>query len=95
MTTGRGTPLVDLHAHTSASDGGDDPRALVEAAAAAGVEVLAVTDHDTVAAVAEARAAGLRLGVEVLAGCELTALVGDPNVSIHEGKAFVCNVEKA
>jgi formate dehydrogenase major subunit len=29
------------------------------------------------------------------AGNELTALVGDPNVSIHEGKAFVCNVEKA
>ena len=76
MTTGRGTPLVDLHAHTSASDGGDDPHELVEAAAAAGVEVLAVTDHDTVAAVAEARVAGRRLGVEVLAGCELTALVG-------------------
>jgi predicted metal-dependent phosphoesterase TrpH len=76
MTSGRGTPLVDLHAHTSTSDGGDDPRALVEAAASAGVEVLAVTDHDTVAAVAEARAAGLRLGVEVLAGCELTAQVG-------------------
>jgi len=82
MTTGRGTPLVDLHAHTSASDGGDDPRALVEAAAAAGVEVLAVTDHDTVAAVAEARAAGLRLGVEVLAGCELTGLVGDRVVHV-------------
>ena len=69
-------PLVDLHAHTSASDGSDDPSALVEAAAAAGVEVLAVTDHDTVAAVAAAKVAGLRLGVEVLAGCELTALVG-------------------
>jgi len=82
MTSGRGTPLVDLHAHTSASDGGDDPRALVEAAAAAGVEVLAVTDHDTVAAVAEARVAGLRLGVEVLAGCELTALVGDRVVHV-------------
>ena len=82
MTIGRGTPLIDLHAHTSASDGGDDPRALVEAAAAAGVEVLAVTDHDTVAAVAEARAAGLRLGVEVLAGCELTALVGDRVVHV-------------
>jgi len=82
MTSGRGTPLVDLHAHTSASDGGDDPRALVEAAAAAGVEVLAVTDHDTVAAVTEARAAGLRLGVEVLAGCELTALVGDRVVHV-------------
>jgi len=82
MATGRGTPLVDLHAHTSTSDGGDDPRALVEAAAAAGVEVLAVTDHDTVGAVAEARVAGLRLGVEVLAGCELTALVGDRVVHV-------------
>ena len=75
MTT-RGRPLVDLHAHTSASDGGDDPPALVQAAAGAGVEVLAVTDHDTVAAVATAKAAGLRLGVEVLAGCELTANLG-------------------
>jgi predicted metal-dependent phosphoesterase TrpH len=68
--------LVDLHAHTSASDGGDRPAQLVEAAAAAGVGVLAVTDHDTVAAVAEATEAGARLGVEVLAGCELTAQVG-------------------
>jgi 3',5'-nucleoside bisphosphate phosphatase len=82
MTSGREMALVDLHAHTSASDGGDDPRALVEAAAAAGVEVLAVTDHDTVAAVAEARAAGLRLGVEVLAGCEVTAQVGDRVVHV-------------
>jgi 3',5'-nucleoside bisphosphate phosphatase len=82
MTSGTGTPLVDLHAHTSASDGGDDPRALVEAAAAAGVAVLAVTDHDTVAAVAEAREAGLRLGVEVLAGCEVTAQVGDRVVHV-------------
>jgi predicted metal-dependent phosphoesterase TrpH len=76
MTTGGGAPLVDLHAHTSASDGSDDPSALVEAAAAAEVGVLAVTDHDTVAAVAAAKVAGLRLGIEVLAGCELTALVG-------------------
>jgi predicted metal-dependent phosphoesterase TrpH len=82
MASGGMTPLVDLHAHTSASDGGDDPRALVEAAAAAGVRVLAVTDHDTVAAVAEARAAGLRLGVEVLAGCEVTAQVGDRVVHV-------------
>jgi 3',5'-nucleoside bisphosphate phosphatase len=68
--------LVDLHAHTLVSDGGDRPAELAAAAAAAGVGVLAVTDHDTVAGVAEARAAGRRLGVEVLAGCELTATVG-------------------
>jgi predicted metal-dependent phosphoesterase TrpH len=82
MTSGTGTPLVDLHAHTSASDGGDDPHALVAAAAAAGIAVLAVTDHDTVAAVAPAQATGQRLGVEVLAGCELTALVGDRVVHV-------------
>jgi predicted metal-dependent phosphoesterase TrpH len=67
---------VDLHAHTRASDGGDRPEELVAAAAAAGVGTLAVSDHDTVAAVADARAAGVRLGVEVLAGCELTGSVG-------------------
>ena len=76
MTSGRGALLVDLHAHTRASDGSDQPHELVEAAAAAGVGVLAVTDHDTVEAVGAARTAGQRLGVEVLAGCELTALVG-------------------
>jgi 3',5'-nucleoside bisphosphate phosphatase len=72
----RSGPLVDLHAHTTASDGSDHPRALVQAAAAAGVGVLAVTDHDTVAGVATARAAGQQLGVEVLVGCELTANLG-------------------
>ncbi|HEV3013304.1 MAG TPA: PHP domain-containing protein, partial [Actinomycetota bacterium] len=75
-------PLVDLHAHTLASDGSDRPAELVAAAAAAGVGTLAVTDHDTVAAVAEARAAGERLGVEVLAGCEVTATVGDRVVHV-------------
>ena len=74
--------LVDLHAHTLASDGSDRPDELVAAAAAAGVEVLAVTDHDTVAGVAGARAAGERLGVEVLTGCELTATVGDRVVHV-------------
>jgi len=74
--------MLDLHAHTVASDGGDRPRELAAAAAAAGVGVLAVTDHDTVAGVAEARAAGERLGVEVLAGCELTATVGDRVVHV-------------
>jgi predicted metal-dependent phosphoesterase TrpH len=44
--------------------------------------VLAVTDHDTVAGVAEARAAGRRLGVEVLTGCELTASVGNRVVHV-------------
>jgi predicted metal-dependent phosphoesterase TrpH len=84
MTSARGRRggLVDLHVHTLASDGGDRPHELVAAAAAAGVAVLAVTDHDTVAGVAGARAAGERLGVEVLTGCELTATVGDRVVHV-------------
>jgi predicted metal-dependent phosphoesterase TrpH len=67
-----GAPLVDLHSHSRASDGSDTPQELVAAAAGAGVGVLAVTDHDTLAAVAAARTLGRRLGVEVLTGCELT-----------------------
>jgi 3',5'-nucleoside bisphosphate phosphatase len=82
MTGSMGAGLVDLHTHTLASDGGDRPQELVVAAAAAGVGTLAVTDHDTVAAVAAARAAGERLGVEVLAGCEVTATVGDRVVHV-------------
>jgi 3',5'-nucleoside bisphosphate phosphatase len=82
MTNASGAALVDLHTHTVASDGGDRPAELVAAAAAAGVGVLAVTDHDTVAGVAEARAAGRRLGVEVLTGCELTASVGNRVVHV-------------
>jgi predicted metal-dependent phosphoesterase TrpH len=79
---GRRDPLIDLHTHTLVSDGGDRPEELVAVAAAAGVEVLAVTDHDTVAGVAEARAAGRRHGVEVLAGCEISASVGDRVVHV-------------
>jgi predicted metal-dependent phosphoesterase TrpH len=67
-----GVGLVDLHCHTRASDGSDTAEALVAAAARAGVGVLAVTDHDTVAAVQAATSLGRRLGVEVLTGCELT-----------------------
>ena len=82
MTGSKGVGLVDLHTHTLASDGSDRPPELVAAAAAAGVGTLAVTDHDTTAAVAAARAAGERVGLEVLAGCELTATVGDRVVHV-------------
>src|SRR6266536_2952488 len=65
---------IDLHAHTLASDGSDTPLELVGAAAAAGIEVLAVTDHDTVEGLGQALAAGERAGVQVLPGCEVTGV---------------------
>jgi predicted metal-dependent phosphoesterase TrpH len=64
---------VDLHVHTTASDGSDSPAALVELAGRVGLRMVAITDHDTVEGVAPARLAGARLGVEVVAGCEVTA----------------------
>jgi predicted metal-dependent phosphoesterase TrpH len=72
----RSQNAIDLHTHTLVSDGADTPLELVEAAAKAGIEVLAVTDHDTVDGVRPAREAARGLGVEVLAGCEITGEVG-------------------
>lgn len=65
---------VDLHMHSTASDGSAAPAAVVEAARAAGLAVIALTDHDTLAGIPEARAAGERLGVRVIAGVELSAV---------------------
>ena len=64
---------IDLHAHTTASDGDHAPTALIEAAAKIGLTALAVTDHDTTDGIAEAQRAGRRLGVEVVPGIELSA----------------------
>ena len=64
---------VDLHAHTTASDGDQSPTQLVALAKEAGLTAIAITDHDTTDGVAEALEAGQRLGVEVIAGIELSA----------------------
>jgi 3',5'-nucleoside bisphosphate phosphatase len=67
------TPKIDLHTHSTYSDGLLSPAALVEEAASRGVGILALTDHDTVAGISEARVAGERLGVEIIPGVELSA----------------------
>ena len=63
---------VDLHTHTRHSDGLDTPAELVAKCARHGVRHLAITDHDTLAALPEAREAGGNLGVEVFPGIELS-----------------------
>ncbi|MCG3180694.1 MAG: 5'-3' exoribonuclease [Phycisphaerae bacterium] len=73
--------FVDLHAHSTASDGSDTPGALMQRAASAGLEAIALTDHDTVAGVAEARPAADDAGVELVPGIEISARMpgwGDP-----------------
>ncbi len=64
---------IDLHTHTSYSDGSLSPRQLVQLAKERGLRAIAVTDHDTVAGVDEAVAAGEELGVEVVPGVEISA----------------------
>jgi predicted metal-dependent phosphoesterase TrpH len=65
-------PGADLHTHSTASDGTHAPADLVRLAAAAGLDTIALTDHDTIDGVAEARRAGEALRVRVIAGCEFS-----------------------
>ena len=65
--------LVDLHVHSSVSDGLLTPRELVRHAKAVGLKAMALTDHDTVAGVAEALEAGREVGLEVIPGVEISA----------------------
>ncbi len=66
--------MIDLHLHTTASDGRSSPAALVAEAVAAGVRTLAVTDHDTLAGVTEAREACEEAGLAFVVGIEITAV---------------------
>ncbi|MFO7548233.1 MAG: PHP domain-containing protein [Acidimicrobiia bacterium] len=63
---------VDLHTHSRASDGSDEPAVLVERAARAGLRALALTDHDTLDGIPEARETANRLGLELVPGVELS-----------------------
>jgi 3',5'-nucleoside bisphosphate phosphatase len=64
---------ADLHVHTTHSDGGCSPGEVVRAAANVGLSALAITDHDTLSAIAVARPEAVRVGVELIPGIELTA----------------------
>ncbi|ASP40404.1 phosphatase [Bacterioplanes sanyensis] len=74
--------VIDLHCHSTASDGKLAPSALVERAAGQGVEVLALTDHDTLAGQQEARGAAERLGIQLVSGIELSCVWGGATIHI-------------
>lgn len=73
---------IDLHTHTTASDGALSPAELVRAALAASLDVLAVTDHDTMAGVQPAIDAAAGTPLRVLPGVELSALHGKQSVHL-------------
>jgi predicted metal-dependent phosphoesterase TrpH len=74
--------MIDLHMHTTASDGRSSPEALVQEAAAAGCRTIAVTDHDTVASVPAVGAAARAAGLGFVPGIEMTAVDRDRDIHI-------------
>jgi predicted metal-dependent phosphoesterase TrpH len=78
--------IIDLHSHSTRSDGKESPTEVFEQAALAGVDILALTDHDTTTGWAEASVAATRLGLGFVPGIEVTT-VGKPaegrRISVH------------
>ena len=73
---------IDLHMHSTRSDGSFSPTEVVERAAELGISVISLTDHDSVEGVEEAQNAGDDVGVEVIAGTELSAQEAGSDVHI-------------
>ncbi len=74
--------MIDLHLHTTASDGTLAPAALVARAAAAGLTILSVTDHDTTAGLDEAGEAAAARGLTLVSGIEITAVENGRDVHV-------------
>jgi hypothetical protein len=74
--------VIDLHLHTSMSDGSDAPASLVRLCRAAHITALSVTDHDTTTGWAEAAAEAAEQGIEFIPGVEITAVLDGRDVHV-------------
>jgi predicted metal-dependent phosphoesterase TrpH len=74
--------VIDLHMHTTASDGRSTPEDLVQRAHKAGIRTMSVTDHDTMAGVDRAAAEAKRLGMAFVPGIEITSVHGGKDVHV-------------
>jgi len=92
--------MIDLHTHSNFSDGTDSPAQLINKALAAGITTIALTDHDSVAGIAQAQSA-LRPGINLVAGAEISCQTDD-GISVHmlgllfdlENKDLISTMEK-
>ncbi len=66
--------MIDLHTHSDRSDGSEPPARVVALAHEVGCSAMALTDHDTLSGLAEARAAADALGIRLVPGCEISCL---------------------
>lgn len=74
--------MIDLHLHTTASDGEYNPKDVIKLAKENGVDTVAIADHDTVAGLEEAIEEGKKIGVEVISAVEL-------NANVEKGKMHI------
>lgn len=84
-----GAGVIDLHTHSTISDGSESPAQVVELAAAAGCSALALTDHDSVAGLPEAAAAAREAGLTLVPGCELSCQGPVPDGATSPSSAHV------
>lgn len=94
-----GLGMADLHAHTTASDGVHAPREVIRFAKEAGLAAIAITDHDTLGGLAEARAEGEKLGILVVPGVEISTALSGRDIHVlgyfvdTEDAAFLARLE--
>ena len=83
--------MIDLHTHSAVSDGSDPPGRIPELAAIAGCSAVALTDHDNLGGLAEARRSAENVGVTLVPGCEVSCKPEglDTGSSIHVLVYFV------
>lgn len=84
-----GAGVIDLHTHSTVSDGSEPPAEVVRLAAAAGCRAVALTDHDSMAGLPEASLAAAETGIELVPGCELSCRGPVPEGSDVESSAHV------
>lgn len=73
---------IDLHLHTTHSDGSLSPTEVLQLALKARVTALAITDHDIVSSIPEALAVGAELGIEIIPGVEISSCIGNSELHI-------------
>ena len=73
---------VDLHVHTTASDGSVSPRDVVSMATMLGLKAIALTDHDTMAGLQEAGETAALMGISVVPGIEISSAYGGKEVHV-------------
>jgi 3',5'-nucleoside bisphosphate phosphatase len=85
--------VIDLHTHSNASDGSEPPERVIELAAEAACSAIALTDHDTFEGLGRARRRADEVGIELVAGCEVSCLA--PGSGVMHVLAYFVDTEES